>query len=92
MPVEDLRGLDVPRTTLSTLVRRGLIELVDEPQAFTGSKLKPRRSPFEFEFSAAQKRSLAKILEAVAARKFAGHAAVRRHRLRQDRRLSGRHA
>jgi primosomal protein N' (replication factor Y) len=72
VPVEDLRGLDVPRTTLSTLVRRGLIELVDEPQSFTGSKLKPRRSPFEFEFSAPQKEGLAKILEAVTARKFAG--------------------
>ena len=70
--VEDLRGLDVPRTSLSTLVRRGLIELVDEPQKFTGSKLKPRRSPFEFEFSSPQKEGLAKILEAVATRKFAG--------------------
>jgi primosomal protein N' (replication factor Y) len=72
VPVEDLRGLDVPRTTLSTLVRRGLIELVDEPQNFTGSKLKPRRSPFEFEFSAPQKEGLARILESVNARKFFG--------------------
>ena len=72
VPVDDLRGLDVPRTTLSTLVRRGLVGLVDEPQAFTGSKLKARRSPFEFEFSAPQKLGLAKILEAVSARKFAG--------------------
>src|SRR5208283_969914 len=74
LPVEALRGLDVPRTTLSTLVRRGLIELVDEAQDFTASvpKLKPRQSPFEFEFSAAQKEALAKIGDAVAARKFAG--------------------
>ena len=72
VPVEVLRGLDVPRTTLSTLVRRGLIELVDEPQGFTASKLKPRQSPFEFEFSAAQKEALAKIGEAVASRKFSG--------------------
>ncbi len=75
--VETLRGLDVPRTTLGTLVRRGLIELVDEPQDFTVSrgelsKLKPRQSPFEFEFSAAQKEALAKIGEAVGSRKFAG--------------------
>ncbi len=70
--VETLRGLDVPRTTLGTLVRRGLIELIDEPQDFTTSSLKPRQSPFEFEFSAAQKEALAKIDEAVAARKFAG--------------------
>jgi primosomal protein N' (replication factor Y) len=74
VPVEALRGLDVPRTTLGTLVRRGLIELLDEPQDFTGSlsKLKPRQSPFEFEFSAAQKEALAKIGEAVASRKFSG--------------------
>ena len=73
-PVEGLRGLDVPPTTLGTLVRRGLIELVDEPQAFTASvsKLKPRKSPFEFEFSAAQKEALVKIGERVASRKFGG--------------------
>jgi primosomal protein N' (replication factor Y) len=72
LPVEALRGLEVPRTTLGTLVRRGLIELVDEPQDFTASKLKPRQSPFEFEFSAAQKEALGKIGGAVAARKFGG--------------------
>src|SRR5882762_4862802 len=73
-PVEALRGLDVPRTTLGTLVRRGLIELVDEPQDSTisVSKLKPRQSPFEFEFSAAQKEALSKIGEAASSRKFAG--------------------
>ncbi len=72
VPVEAFRGTDVPRTTLVTLVRRGLIELVDEPQDFTASKLKPRQSPFEFEFSAAQKDALARIGERVGSRKFAG--------------------
>lgn len=72
VPVEALRSLEVPRTTLGTLVRRGLIELVDEPQDFTASKLKPRQSPFEFEFSAAQKEALGKIGQSVASRKFAG--------------------
>ena len=71
-PVEALRSLEVPRTTLGTLVRRGLIELVDEPLDFTASKLKPRQSPFEFEFSAAQKEALGKIGQSVASRKFAG--------------------
>ncbi len=71
-PVEALRELDVPRTTLGTLVRRGFIELVDEPQDFTTSKLKPRQSPFEFEFSAAQKEALTKIGMVVASRKFSG--------------------
>ncbi len=72
LPVEALRGLDIPRTTLGTLVRRGLIELADAPQNFTASKLKPRQSPFEFEFSAAQKAALAKMGEAVASHKFGG--------------------
>jgi primosomal protein N' (replication factor Y) len=72
VPVEVLRGLDIPRTTLSTLVRRGLVELIDEPQDRTMSKLKPRRSPFEFEFSSAQKNALAKIEEGMEARKFSG--------------------
>jgi primosomal protein N' (replication factor Y) len=72
VPVEALRELDVPRTTLGTLVRRGLIELADEPQDLTVSNLKPRRSPFEFEFSAAQKNALAKVGDAVASRKFGG--------------------
>src|ERR1035438_500839 len=45
VPVDALRGLDVPRTTLGTLVRRGLIEIVEEPQDFTVSKFKPRPSP-----------------------------------------------
>ncbi len=72
VPVEALRGLGVPRTTLSTLVRRGLVELIDEPQAFTMSKIKPRRSPFEFEFNPAQKDALARILDGVRSCKFTG--------------------
>jgi primosomal protein N' (replication factor Y) len=72
VPVETLRGLNVPRSTLNTLVRRGLIELVDEPQEFTVARLKPRQSPFEFDFSGAQKDALAKIGEAVTSRKFSG--------------------
>jgi primosomal protein N' (replication factor Y) len=72
VPVERLREIDVPRTALGTLVRRGLLELVDEPQEFSGPKLKPRRSPFEFEFSPAQQQALEKLRETVDARKFAG--------------------
>jgi primosomal protein N' (replication factor Y) (superfamily II helicase) len=72
VPVETLRELDVPRTTLGTLVRRGLIEVVDEPQEFTVPKLKPRRSPFEFEFSPAQQQALEQIRVGVDARRFSG--------------------
>src|SRR6266550_1377960 len=42
VPVEALRGMDVPRTTLSTLVRRGLIEFVDEAHDFAVSRIKLR--------------------------------------------------
>src|SRR5271157_3671313 len=42
-PVEALRELDVPRTTLQTLVRRGIVELTDEPATFHVSGLKPRK-------------------------------------------------
>ncbi len=77
LPVEALRGLDVPHTTLGTLVRRGLIKVVDQTQDFAASgvslsKFKPRQSPFEFDFSAAQRQALATIGEAVGSRKFAG--------------------
>jgi primosomal protein N' (replication factor Y) len=70
--LESLRGLEVPRTTLGTLVKRGMVELVDEPQDFTMSKIKPRRSPFEFDFSPAQNEALATILDGVRSRKFTG--------------------
>jgi primosomal protein N' (replication factor Y) len=73
LPVEALRTLDVPRTTLGTLVRRGLIKFADKPQAgINPPKLKPRQSPFEFEFSTAQNEALGKIGEAVRSRKFSG--------------------
>jgi primosomal protein N' (replication factor Y) (superfamily II helicase) len=72
IPIQALRSLTVPRTTLGTLVRRGMVDLVDTPQDFRISKIKPRTSPFEFEFNSAQKQALGKILEGVASRKFSG--------------------
>jgi primosomal protein N' (replication factor Y) (superfamily II helicase) len=72
LPVDTLQSLDVPRTTLSTLVRRSLIEIVEEPAGFSVSRSKPRPSPFDFEFNSAQKSALARLNESVAARKFSG--------------------
>jgi len=72
LQIELLNELEVPRTTLGTLVRRGLVEIIEEPQEFAASKLKPRRSPFEFEFSSAQQQALASIRERVQAAKFSG--------------------
>jgi primosomal protein N' (replication factor Y) len=70
--VEALQALDVPRTTLSTLVRRGLVEIIELPAGFSVSRSKPRPSPFDFEFNPAQKSALARLNQSVAARKFSG--------------------
>ncbi|HXX00312.1 MAG TPA: primosomal protein N', partial [Candidatus Acidoferrales bacterium] len=70
--VEALRSLAVPRTTLGTLVRRGLVKIVEEPAEFTVSRTKPRPSPFDFDFNGAQQSALARLRDGVAARKFSG--------------------
>ena len=72
VPLEILQSLDVPRSTLGTLVRRGMVEIIDTPADFAVSRSKPRSSPFEFELNPAQKSALARLREAVEARKFSG--------------------
>src|SRR5579863_3246447 len=71
VPVETLQALDVPRTTLGTLVKRGLVEIVEDPAAFAVSRSKPRPS-FEFNFNRAQQSALDRLREAVDAGKFSG--------------------
>jgi primosomal protein N' (replication factor Y) len=69
--VEILQALEVPRTTLGTLVKRGLVEIVEEPVEFTlASKARP--SPLDFQFNAAQQDALTKIEDRVRAEKFSG--------------------
>ena len=70
--VEVLQALNVPRTTLGTLVKRALVEIVEEPADFTMSTLKARPSPFNFQFNSAQQKALTHIQCSVAARVFAG--------------------
>jgi primosomal protein N' (replication factor Y) len=72
VPVETLQSLEVPRTSLSTLVRRGLVEIIEEPADFTVSRAKPRPSPFEFDFNSPQQAALARLREGFAAHKFSG--------------------
>jgi primosomal protein N' (replication factor Y) len=72
LPIESLQSLEVPRSTLGTLIRRGLVEIVEEPADFTVSRARPRPSPFDFEFNAAQKAALARLIESVETRKFSG--------------------
>ncbi len=92
VPVEALQSLEVPRTTLGTLVKRGLVEIIEEPADFTVSRTKPRPSPFDVRFQrCAAVRARASARRRRRAQVFR-HVAARRHRFRQDRRLSGRHA
>jgi primosomal protein N' (replication factor Y) (superfamily II helicase) len=72
LSVETLQALAVPRTTLGTLVKRGLVEIVEEPAKFAVSRSRPRSLPFAFEFNAAQRTALNRIREAVEAKKFSG--------------------
>jgi primosomal protein N' (replication factor Y) len=72
LAVETVRTLDIPHTTLATLVRRKLVGIVEEPESFTISGVKARPSPFEFQFNQAQQDALQRIHEGVSARKFAG--------------------
>src|SRR5271165_6908630 len=66
--VAAVRELAVPRTTLQTLVRRGVVELHEEPAGFRMSGLKPRK--LEFLFNPAQKAALDQINTAVDERQF----------------------
>jgi primosomal protein N' (replication factor Y) (superfamily II helicase) len=70
--VGNLQRLDIPQTTLGTLVKRGVVEIVEQPQEFTVSSVKPRPSPFEFQFNPAQEEALQRIRDGVRARKFSG--------------------
>jgi primosomal protein N' (replication factor Y) (superfamily II helicase) len=70
--VETLQALPVPRTTLGTLVKRGLVEIVEEPVAFTVTSKGTRPSPLDFQFNSAQRNALMRIEESVHAEKFSG--------------------
>jgi primosomal protein N' (replication factor Y) (superfamily II helicase) len=70
--VETLQALEVPRTTLGTLVKRGVVEIVEEPVEFTIASRKTRPSPLDFQFNSAQQDALKKIEDAVRARRFSG--------------------
>jgi len=72
LAVETLQTLEIPRSTLNTLVKRGLIEIIEEAAELTRSRLKARPSPFNFQFNPAQQAALRKITETVIAKKFSG--------------------
>jgi primosomal protein N' (replication factor Y) (superfamily II helicase) len=70
--VEMLHSLEVPRSTLATLVKRGLMEITEEHAEFAISRSKARPEILHFDLNPAQQSSLARIREGVEARKFAG--------------------
>jgi primosomal protein N' (replication factor Y) len=70
--LENLHGLELPRTSLSGLIKRGLVEIVEEPAEFTVSQTKPRVSPLSFQFNPAQQAALDNIRERAGAGKFSG--------------------
>jgi len=72
MRVDEIRELLVPHSTLQTLVKRGLVEIMEEPADFTVSATKPRPSPFHFQFTPAQQNALQQIRAAAASGKYAG--------------------
>ncbi|MFZ0299761.1 MAG: primosomal protein N' [Candidatus Sulfotelmatobacter sp.] len=72
VPTETLQSLEIPRSTLSTLVKRGLVEIIEEPAAFAVSHAKPRSSPFAFDLNSAQQAALNRLRQAVDERKFSG--------------------
>jgi len=68
--VERLRELDVPRSSLGILVKRGLVDLVREAVELQRPSILARDS--RLELSAAQQSALEKIRAAVDARRFNG--------------------
>ena len=72
LAVEKLRELGVPRSTLGTLVKHGLIELIDEAIELPKSTVNPRGLPAGVEFNSAQRGALDRIRSLVDARSFAG--------------------
>jgi primosomal protein N' (replication factor Y) len=72
LALETLQSLEVPRTTLGTLVKRGLIEMVEEPADFTLSRSKPRPVLFDFDLNAPQQAALTRLRESVTSHKFSG--------------------
>ena len=71
-PVEVLQSLEVPRTTLNTLVKRGMVEIIEEAASFTLSGHRARPKLFDFQFNAAQQAALVAVQERVNAGKFSG--------------------
>ncbi|MGH9601081.1 MAG: replication restart helicase PriA, partial [Terriglobales bacterium] len=70
VPVETLRELDAPRSTLAALVRRELVVIEQEPEAFRVSPFAPGLRRQGWEFNREQREAFTAIEGAMSARKF----------------------
>jgi primosomal protein N' (replication factor Y) (superfamily II helicase) len=70
--VESLQTLEVPKSTLGTLTKRGLIEIQEEPMELARPGLSGRGFRADLDFYPAQRASLDSIRNAVDARRFRG--------------------
>jgi len=69
LPVEHLRSLEVPQTTLATLARRGIVEILREPVEFTVSRL-AAKPVLAFPLNPAQVAALDQIRKRVEEKRF----------------------
>ena len=69
LPMESLREAGSSPSSLQTLVRHGLVEIIEEPAAQAIPQMKPRTT-LDFLFTPDQKKALQQILSSVEARRF----------------------
>jgi len=69
LPADHLRTLDVPQTTLQTLVRRGIVQISQEPAEFAVSRL-VARPVLNFPLNPAQSAALEQIRRRVEQKRF----------------------
>ena len=70
LPVEHLRALGIPRSTIESLKTRGLIAIIEEQADFHVSGLKPRPAVLNASFTDPQREAFDKIRDAALAQKF----------------------
>jgi primosomal protein N' (replication factor Y) len=70
LPVEHLRALGIPRSSIESLKTRGVIAVIEEQAEFHLSSLRPRPKVLNASFTAAQGEAFAAIREAALAQKF----------------------
>ncbi|MFZ3213854.1 MAG: primosomal protein N', partial [Terriglobales bacterium] len=68
-PVEHLRSLEVPQTTLATLARRGIVDILKEPAEFAVSRLEGKPA-LDFPLNPAQTAALEQIRKRVEEKRF----------------------